>query len=153
MKLTFHRIEKEVNNKTVHQFTVSSLSVELYADSEHFPNSSTAGNFIEGRSLNASLFQTNLNNSYRCNANQEVPVSETVEATSFVHLSHVQVEAFRSQTDQKFNSAVDCSADGILTSDIVPIAVGCALAALVVVVLIAYLIGRRRARQRGYQSV
>jgi lysosomal-associated membrane protein 1/2 len=52
-----------------------------------------------------------------------------------------------------FFSAVDCAADKVITSDIVPIAVGCALAALVVVVLVAYLIGRRRARQRGYQSV
>jgi len=37
-------------------------------------------------------------------------------------------------------------------SDIVPIAVGCALAGLVVIVLIAYIIGRRRTH-RGYQQV
>jgi lysosomal-associated membrane protein 1/2 len=41
--------------------------------------------------------------------------------------------------------------DGV--TDIVPIAVGASLAGLVVVVLIAYLIGRRRSRARGYQSV
>jgi hypothetical protein len=35
---------------------------------------------------------------------------------------------------------------------VVPIAVGAALAALVVVVLILYLIGRRK-HQKGYQSV
>jgi lysosomal-associated membrane protein 1/2 len=38
-------------------------------------------------------------------------------------------------------------------NDIVPVAVGVTLAALVVCVLLAYLFGRRRARQRGYQSV
>jgi lysosomal-associated membrane protein 1/2 len=38
-------------------------------------------------------------------------------------------------------------------NDIVPIAVGVALAALVVLVLVAYLYGRRKSRQRGYQSV
>lgn len=38
------------------------------------------------------------------------------------------------------------------TNSIVPIAVGAALAALVVIVLIAYLIGRRR-RNKGYESV
>ena len=38
-------------------------------------------------------------------------------------------------------------------NDIVPIAVGVALAVLVIVVLIAYLVGRRRHRQRGYLSV
>jgi lysosomal-associated membrane protein 1/2 len=48
-------------------------------------------------------------------------------------------------------SAIDCPADD--ASDTVPIAVGAALAGLVVIVLIAYLIGRRRSRARGYQSV
>lgn len=47
-------------------------------------------------------------------------------------------------------SAVHCTADN--TSDVVPIAVGCALAGLVVIVLIAYLVGRRR-RSGAYQSV
>ena len=39
------------------------------------------------------------------------------------------------------------------TSAIVPIAVGIALAAMVVIVLIGYCIGRRRARSAGYESV
>ena len=38
-------------------------------------------------------------------------------------------------------------------NDIIPIAVGVALAALVVAVLVAYIVGRNRQRQRGYQSV
>ena len=37
-------------------------------------------------------------------------------------------------------------------SDIVPIAVGCALAGLVLIVLIAYVIGRRKSH-RGYEKV
>ncbi|KAH8009904.1 hypothetical protein HPB51_021702 [Rhipicephalus microplus] len=49
------------------------------------------------------------------------------------------------------HSAVECSAGDI--SNIVPIAVGSALAALVIIVLIAYLIGRSKSRQKGYQSV
>ena len=49
-----------------------------------------------------------------------------------------------------FFSAEDCAFD---TPDVVPIAVGCALAALVVIVLIAYLVGRRRAQARGYLSM
>lgn len=53
-------------------------------------------------------------------------------------------------------AVVKCSADKTQsTSNIVPIAVGCALAGLVLIVLVAYLIGRtRHARQhKGYQSV
>jgi len=45
-----------------------------------------------------------------------------------------------------------CPADVKKTNTIVPIAVGAALAGLVVIVLIAYLIGRRRNR-KGYESV
>ncbi|XP_045201318.2 lysosome-associated membrane glycoprotein 1-like [Mercenaria mercenaria] len=48
-------------------------------------------------------------------------------------------------------NVAECSADA-KTSSIVPIAVGAALAGLVVIVLIAYLIGRRRNR-KGYESV
>jgi lysosomal-associated membrane protein 1/2 len=45
---------------------------------------------------------------------------------------------------------MDCD---YMPNDIVPIAVGVALALLVVVVLVAYLVGRKRHRQRGYQSL
>ncbi len=48
-------------------------------------------------------------------------------------------------------SAQECAADSE-TSNIVPIAVGAALAALVVIVLIAYLISRSR-NKGGYESV
>lgn len=50
---------------------------------------------------------------------------------------------------QLYNS----NAVSIFLTDIVPIAVGCALIALVIVVLIAYLVGRRRAQARGYVSM
>lgn len=53
---------------------------------------------------------------------------------------------------QTWGQEEECGMD-ILTNDIVPIAVGCALAALVVIVLIAYVIGRRRNRARGYESM
>lgn len=77
-----------------------------------------------------------------------------------VYFSHVQFEPFRNPAtkgkDEKtrlvFSVADVCEQDRAV-SDVVPIAVGIALAALVVIVVIAYIIGRRRARQRGYQTV
>ena len=47
-------------------------------------------------------------------------------------------------------TAIGCSDDQV--SNIVPIAVGAALGALVIIVLIAYFIGRSR-NKRGYESV
>ena len=49
-----------------------------------------------------------------------------------------------------FKPPMDCAYQ---PNDVVPVAVGVTLAVLVVLVLVAYLFGRRRARQRGYQSV
>ena len=48
-------------------------------------------------------------------------------------------------------SDTQCDQDNRV-SNIVPIAVGAALGALVLVVLIAYLVGRKR-NQRGYETV
>jgi len=151
LSLEFNRSEKEENNQTVVVFELSKLTLKLFMDAEHFPNASTTGFFKA--TVNASMYETKLNNSYRCNSEDVIALTADADSKAFVHLSNLQMEAFRTQTDDKFSSAVDCDADGVVTSDIVPIAVGCALAALVVIVLIAYLIGRRRARQRGYQSV
>lgn len=64
----------------------------------------------------------------------------------------VQFDAFRGSNTypDEFQSPSDCN---YRPNDVVPIIVGCALAGLVLMVLIAYLIGRRKSRARGYQSV
>jgi len=77
---------------------------------------------------------------------------EPVDNTT-VKALHVQFDAFRNIVDGikgKFRDPIDCDYQ---PNDIVPIAVGVALAALVVAVLIAYMVGRRRNRHAGYQSV
>jgi len=65
----------------------------------------------------------------------------------------VQLDAFRikeSAPQDEFQTSMDCT---YRPNDVVPIIVGCALAGLVLMVLIAYLVGRRKSRARGYQSV
>lgn len=114
--------------------------------------------------------------SYHCNKVQTIGFTNTKESkeiTANATISHVQLEAFHTSESSQFSTAQDCEA--IDTPDIVPIAVGktnfdynvlemkiiiflilsigCALAGLVVVVLIAYLVGRRRAQARGYLSM
>ncbi|OQV12383.1 hypothetical protein BV898_13336 [Hypsibius exemplaris] len=69
-----------------------------------------------------------------------------------LQFSKIRVQAFVSANATVFTDIETCPANSP-TSDIVPIAVGCALAALVVIVLIAYVIGRRRNRARGYESI
>jgi lysosomal-associated membrane protein 1/2 len=104
--------------------------------------------------LNLTLFHVGFNHSYKCDA-QEVIKDEGEGKDRQVSLKTAdwQVEAFRIATGGKkeFGEASDCTLDGV--TDVVPIAVGACLAGLVVIVLIAYLFGRRRSRARGYQSV
>jgi len=63
----------------------------------------------------------------------------------------VQLDAFRvGAPEGEFQISMDCT---YRPNDVVPIIVGCALASLVLMVLVAYLVGRRKSRARGYQSV
>ncbi|KAI6191938.1 LAMP family protein lmp-1 [Aphelenchoides bicaudatus] len=74
---------------------------------------------------------------------------------SSLEFKNVRVLAFAQLPEDKFPSGQfyqECAADS-KTSEIVPIIVGACLAGLVVVVLIAYLIGRARAKRQGYASV
>jgi len=65
---------------------------------------------------------------------------------------NVQFDAFRPDTIHAgvFQVPSDCS---YRPNDVVPIIVGCALAGMVVMVLVAYMVGRSRSRARGYMSV
>jgi len=88
--------------------------------------------------------------SYKCTSEETFKNKNNTETV--VKMASVQIEAFRTTSDYKYSASMECAADGYV-ADIVPIAVGCSLAGLVVIVLLAYLFGRRRARARGYQSV
>lgn len=91
-------------------------------------------------------FEIPANFSYHCNREQRLNATD-----GFLTIAKVQFEAFKKNNDQKFSAAKDC--DSNITPDIVPIAVGISLIALIVVVLIAYIVGRRRQQARGYLNI
>jgi hypothetical protein len=86
-------------------------------------------------------------NVYRCNSEQTL-----VAQNNSVLLAGVRLQAFRANTNTTDLSGQEyiCMGDSTV-SNIVPIAVGCALAGLIVIVLIAYIIGRLR--RRPYEPV
>lgn len=100
-----------------------------------------------------SIFSVNKENRYQCD-NKEIIYNKAMKTPAGlkeISVKHLQVQAFRNSTSTDFSGPVsNCSADNV--SQLVPIIVGATLAGLIVVVLIAYLIGRRRSR-RGYESV
>lgn len=93
------------------------------------------------------LFAVSAGNSYLCKSTVDVHLGNVTMEVSEVH-----IQAFLEKDNNDFGAVKECELDEKV-SDIVPIAVGVALGALIIIVLIAYLVGRRRSRQRGYQSV
>ncbi|GFX20064.1 lysosome-associated membrane glycoprotein 1 [Trichonephila clavipes] len=93
------------------------------------------------------LYPVKLGNSYMCSSTESVSLRNVT-----MEVFHIRIQAFGSPGNKDFGTAEDCEADNKV-NDIVPIAVGIALLVLVIIVLVAYFIGRRRSRQKGYQSV
>nr|CAH7718380.1 unnamed protein product [Callosobruchus chinensis] len=105
--------------------------------------------------VNQTDFPTPLQMSYKCMREQTLKLNadESVVNTTFINLklSHVQVQAFRNSDSHKFDSALDC--DGSVVNDTVPIVVGSILIVMILMILAAYLLSRRRCQARGYLSI
>ncbi|XP_023649122.1 lysosome-associated membrane glycoprotein 2 isoform X2 [Paramormyrops kingsleyae] len=94
---------------------------------------------------NMSLWEAALGTSYMCNKQQTVNVSD-----SFAFVTYdLRVQPFEVK-NSSFATAHQCPMDD--TSILIPIIVGAVLAGLIVIVLIAYVIGRRKTYV-GYQSL
>jgi lysosomal-associated membrane protein 1/2 len=98
-----------------------------------------------------SPFKIPSNFSYHCNREQVLNATSDIKNERFVVLSKVQFEAFKNDNTKKFSLAKDC--DSNIKPDIVPIAVGLSLIALIIIVLIAFIVGRRRSQARGYLNI
>ncbi|KAM5147713.1 lysosome-associated membrane glycoprotein 1 isoform 1-T1 [Callospermophilus lateralis] len=99
------------------------------------------------RATNTSLraLEATVGHSYKCNTEEHIRVSQAFSLNVF----RVWVQAFHVEGD-RFGSVEECLLDG--NNMLIPIAVGGALAGLVLIVLIAYLIGRKRSHA-GYQTI
>ncbi|XP_038145601.1 lysosome-associated membrane glycoprotein 1b [Cyprinodon tularosa] len=102
------------------------------------------GNFSAKNSSLDSL-QGTLGFSYMCRMEQTLTVSQNLSINTF----QVQLQPFEVSGD-KFGAAVECQLDE--DNMLIPIIVGAALAGLVFIVLLAYLIGRKRSHA-GYQTI
>lgn len=104
---------------------------------------------------NDKLYQAMVNMSYVCDQKKTVMLGSTTpgKGNITVDFDTIKIQPFASN-GKPFHNAMACpaSSGGSTTSSIVPIAVGCALAGLIVIVLIAYLIGRTK-NSKGYQQV
>ncbi|NXR60666.1 LAMP1 protein, partial [Rhadina sibilatrix] len=84
-------------------------------------------------------------NSYKCSSEENLQVTDR----ALVNVFNVQIQIFKIDGD-KFGPVEECQLDE--NNMLIPIIVGAALAGLVLIVLIAYLIGRKRSHA-GYQTI
>uniref|UniRef100_A0A3P8U8M6 Lysosome-associated membrane glycoprotein 1 n=1 Tax=Amphiprion percula TaxID=161767 RepID=A0A3P8U8M6_AMPPE len=100
---------------------------------------------FSANNTNLNYLRSTLGRSYMCNAEQTLAVVPTFSLNTF----RLHVQPFGVTTDQ-FATAEECQMDQ--DQMLIPIIVGAALAGLVLIVLIAYLIGRKRSHA-GYQTI
>ncbi|XP_077387990.1 lysosome-associated membrane glycoprotein 2 isoform X3 [Festucalex cinctus] len=92
-----------------------------------------------------SLWEAAVGSSYMCNKEQNVTITSQLNLFTF----NLQVQPFAVKKGV-FSTAHECSLDD--TSILIPIIVGAALAGLILIVVIAYVIGRRKTYV-GYQTL
>jgi lysosomal-associated membrane protein 1/2 len=146
LKLKFNQTE---GNKT---FYVEDVELSFNLTKELFPDYVGTYKTVTASNNKADLFSVASAHAYTC-ATQSVQLETLPDGVKEIQIDFTssKVAAFMDHTKGQWDSEIDCKSSEI--SDVVPIAVGAALAGLVVIVLIAYFIGRRRSRRLAYQSV
>ncbi|KAK2850235.1 hypothetical protein Q7C36_009018 [Tachysurus vachellii] len=139
-------ILKEENTTLTFQFFLNSTTKKYHLGGLEL--SITLPDMAEPLTVhNSSLgyLQGTLGYSYMCRQELILTVGQNFSLNTF----HLQVQPF-GVSGNEFGAAEDCKLDK--DDMLVPIAVGAALAGLVLIVLLAYLIGRKRSHA-GYQTI
>ncbi|XP_028815361.1 lysosome-associated membrane glycoprotein 2 isoform X2 [Denticeps clupeoides] len=126
-------------------FVFKNVSSKFWLHSFNATVKRSGVDFSDGN-LNLSLWKASFGSSYMCRKEQSYNITDTL----VLHTFDLRIQPFAVVND-RFSTAEECFLDSDL-SFLVPIAVGVALSFLIILVLISYLIGRRKSRT-GYQSV
>ncbi|XP_067993155.1 lysosome-associated membrane glycoprotein 1 [Melanerpes formicivorus] len=126
-------------NTSAEKFFLQGVSV-----STTLPSEAKVPQF-EASNNSMSELRATVGNSYKCSAEENLQVTDK----ALVNVFDVQIQVFKIDGD-KFGAVEECQLDE--NNMLIPIIVGAALAGLVLIVLIAYLIGRKRSHA-GYQTI
>ncbi|XP_003383154.1 PREDICTED: lysosome-associated membrane glycoprotein 1-like [Amphimedon queenslandica] len=144
--------------KSNNEWDFSNVSIMIINPEEFFNGTLYGPDYIAAYAEKSIITKVGLKKSYMCSASQSFDLKSNSSNISSMtlKLSDLRAQAFefdKNGNDLEFGSATRCNAD-IKGSKIVPIAVGAALAGLVIIVLIAYIIGRIRSRkQSSYEAL
>ncbi|TKS72173.1 Lysosome-associated membrane glycoprotein 2 [Collichthys lucidus] len=135
-------------NYKIHTYSnrpVTVLRSKQKSNSSSYVCSFFQGTVFVGGNTNLTLWEASVGSSYMCNKEQNYTISSTLTLFTF----DLQVQPFGVKKGV-FSTAEDCQSGA--ESFLVPIAVGVALLVLILIVLLAYFIGRKRNMATGYES-
>ncbi|XP_059942572.1 lysosome-associated membrane glycoprotein 2 isoform X2 [Mesoplodon densirostris] len=122
--------------KNENRFYLKEVNVSMYL---------VNGSVFSIANNNLSYWDAPLGSSYMCNKEQTVSVSRAFQINTF----DLRVQPFNVM-EGKYSTAQECSLDD--DTILIPIIVGAGLSGLIIVIVIAYLIGRRKS-YAGYQTL
>lgn len=139
------------------KFSMDLLQLNFTTSGKQFPSAKQIKPYFMMQ--NTSQFTCPTGSYYQCVAKQ---TSKLFSAQSvrdadsqldvFVTLSQLKAQAFRSGSSETFSGTPSqCSAD-FVPNTVVPIVIGVALAAMIIIALATFIIGSRR-RQQGYREI
>ncbi|XP_038555658.1 lysosome-associated membrane glycoprotein 2 isoform X1 [Micropterus salmoides] len=134
-----------VSNSMTIMFTFANDTKKFRLQALNVTGSTSSGIAFSEGNTNLSLWEAAVGSSYMCNKEQNYTITSFLTLYTF----NLQVQPFGVKKGI-FSTAEECQADA--ESFLVPIAVGVALLALILIVLLAYFIGRKRNMATGYES-
>ncbi|KAI3351593.1 hypothetical protein L3Q82_020429 [Scortum barcoo] len=135
-----------VSNTMTLMFTFTNDTKKFRLHALNVTGKTSSGVVFSEANSNLTLWQADVSSSYMCNKEQNYTITNQLTLFTF----ELQVQPFGVKKGL-FSTAEDCEADAE-ESFLVPIAVGVALLVLVLIVLLAYFIGRKRNMATGYES-
>ncbi|XP_041705199.1 lysosome-associated membrane glycoprotein 2 isoform X3 [Coregonus clupeaformis] len=133
------------SNTITIMFTFSNDSKMFHLHALNITVKPATGAPVVAANTNMSVWVAAVGSSYMCNKEQTLNVTDTLTLYTFA----LRVQPFGVKKGE-FATAHECSLDD--TSILIPIIVGAALACLILIVVIAYVIGRRKTYV-GYQTL
>ncbi|KAI2802803.1 Lysosome-associated membrane glycoprotein 1 [Blomia tropicalis] len=154
-------------NTTNNDSMIHSIKITVQVNEQLFPgiSSKLIGKTLTLSSRNVTLFDTQAGHSYSCVSLVKTNLSKimlndddndsSIFQSGTMETSHLKLQAFL-PSDKKtdnFLPNIVCSNDKSDISSAIPITVGLILLFMVVVVLIAYMIGRTRQKKQNYATM
>ncbi|XP_041800315.1 lysosome-associated membrane glycoprotein 2 isoform X2 [Chelmon rostratus] len=134
-----------VSNTLTLMFTFTNDTKKFRLRALNVTGTTSSGVHFSEANTNLSLWEAAVSSSYMCNKEQNYTITSQLTLYTF----NLQVQPVGVQKGV-FSTAHECSLDD--TSILIPIIVGAALAGLILIVVIAYVIGRRKTYV-GYQTL